>query len=51
MFLHPSVSHSVHCGEGVCVAGGHAWGRGECVAGVAATAAGGMHPTGMYSCF
>ena len=26
-------------------------GRGVCVAGVMATATGGMHPTGMHSCF
>ena len=33
-------------GRGVCMAG---WGA--CVAGEMATAAGGMHPTGMHSCF
>ena len=41
---------------GVCMAGGHAW-QGACMAGGAcmaeemATAADGMHPTGMHSCF
>ena len=33
-------------GKGVCMAGGHA-----CVAVETATAADGMHPTGMHSCF
>ena len=33
-------------GEG----GGHAWRRGACVAGEMATAADGMHPSGMHSC-
>ena len=53
------------CGKGACVAGGmhgrghalqwgmcgkgHVW-QGACVAGEMATAAGGMHPTGMHSC-
>ena len=35
-------------GRGACVVGVH--GRGACVAGEMATAAGGTHPTGMYSC-
>ena len=34
---------------GVCMAGGMCV-RGVCVAGEKATAAGGMHPTGMHSC-
>ena len=58
MFLHLSVSHSVHKGAcvakgGMCVVkGGRAWQKGgACVAGEAATAAGGMHPTGMHSSF
>ena len=53
-------------GRGACMAGavhgrrhawqrGHAWqggmrGRGACVAGELATAAGGTHPSGMHSC-
>ena len=42
--------------QGVCMVGGvhgegHVWwGRG-CVAGEMANAVGGMHPTGMHSCF
>ena len=35
--------------QGECVVGGCAW-QGVCVAGEIATAAGGMHPTGMHSC-
>ena len=66
MFLHLSVSHSVHRGEacmpwevrmpgGVHALGGmHAWGacmpRGTCMAREKATAAG-THPTGMHSCY
>ena len=53
MFLHLSVSHSVHKG-GACVAdGGHAWqggmhGRGACVVGGACVAVGGgMHGRGV----
>ena len=58
MFLHLSVSHSVHreaCvaggmhGRGACVERGM-HGRGACVAGETATAADGTHPTGMNSC-
>ena len=44
-------------GGGVCMAGGHAWlgmclagGGAACVTGETATAADGMHPTGMHSC-
>ena len=55
MFLHLSVSHSVHGRgvKGVCIGRGCAWqgdvhGRGL-HAGEMATEAGGMHPTGMYS--
>ena len=37
---------------GACVAeGGHVWQRGACVAGEAATAASGTHPTGMHACY
>ena len=36
-------------GRGACMAGGCAW-QGECV-GEMATAVGGIHPTGMHSCF
>ena len=34
----------------VCMARGHAWPRG-CVAPKTTTAVGGMHPTGLHSCF
>ena len=42
------------CMVGACVAEGHVWqggmrGRGPCMAGEMATAAGSMHPTGMHS--
>ena len=51
------------CGRGACVAGGHVW-WGACMAGgmhamdtppptpqdTVSQCAGGMHPTGMYSC-
>ena len=42
-------------GRGACVARGCAWqggmcGRGACMSGETATAADGMHPTGMHSC-
>ena len=38
-------------GKGAHIAGGHVWqGGGACVAGETATAADGMHPTGMHSC-
>ena len=38
-------------GGGACMAkGGHAWQIGACVAGETASAADGMHPTGMHSC-
>ena len=44
----------MHWGRGVCMgacmAGGVWWG-GACVAGKMAIAAGGMHPTGMHSCY
>ena len=40
------------CMVGVCMAGGHVWqGRGACMAGEMATAAGSTYPTGMHSCF
>ena len=46
------------CGRGVCMAGSvldggacMAGGRGACVVGEMAIAVGGMHPTGMHSCF
>ena len=64
MFSQASVSHSVHRGEcmaggmhdgAACVVGGvHGRGAsvaGMCVVGETATAADGMHPTGMHSCF
>ena len=38
-----------HAWWGACIAGGDAW-QGACVAGETATAADGMHPTGMHSC-
>ena len=38
------------CGQGACMAGG-VHGQGACMAGEMATAAGGMHPTGMHSCW
>ena len=39
------------CGRrrGACMRGGHVW-RG-CMAGETAIAAGGTHPTGVYSCY
>ena len=42
-------------GVGVCMVGGHAWqggmpGRGVCLAGKTAIAAGSTHPTGMDTC-
>ena len=37
------------CMAGACVVGGM-HGRGACMAGETATAAGSMHPTGMHSC-
>ena len=37
------------CMVGTCMTGGMR-GRGVCVAGETATAAGGTHPTGMHSC-
>ena len=60
MFLHMSVilftggrawqgMGAMH-GRGVCVAGGMHGRRGTYMAGEMATAAGGMHPTGMHSC-
>ena len=58
MFLH--VCESLHWGvsvtetptPGAVEERRHAWrGGGVCVAGETATAAGGTHPTGMYSCF
>ena len=49
-----------HVWQGACMVGGHAWlghawqggmhGRGACVAGETATAAGGMDCTGIHSC-
>ena len=36
-------------GRRACMAGEHAW-QGVCVEGETAIAAGGTHPTGMYSC-
>ena len=36
---------------GVCMAGGHVWLGGACVAGETATAADSTHPTGMHSCY
>ena len=36
--------------RGACVVGWGVHGRGACVAGKTATAADGMHPTGMHSC-
>ena len=72
MFLHVSVSHSIHRGmpaprggaclpEGVPAPVGSALGVGVCSGGVlprgvwrppvTATAAGGMYPTGIHSCF
>ena len=36
---------------GACVAGGHTWRGGTCVAGETATAADGTHPAGMHSCY
>ena len=59
MFLHLSVSHSVHGGGGGCLVLG-AWSRGVCAWSQGgpgrdppemATAAGGTHPTGMHSCY
>ena len=41
------------CGRGACVVGEHAQHgvcMGVCMAGEIATAAGGIHPTGMHSC-
>ena len=37
-------------GKGMCMTGGHA-SQGACMAGKTATAADGMHPTGMHSCY
>ena len=48
MFSQACVKNSVH-GAGACMAWGRAW-PGACVAGETATAADGMHPTGIYSC-
>ena len=39
-----------HAWQGACVAEGGMHGRGPCVAGETAAAAGGTHPTGMHSC-
>ena len=43
------------CGKGACMVGacmvGVMHGMGSCTAGETATAADGMHPTGMYSCY
>ena len=39
-----------HAWQGACVVGGM-HDRGACMAGEMATAAGGIHPTGMHSCF
>ena len=40
------------CGRrGACMAGGHVWHEGACVAGETATAVDGTHPTGMHSCY
>ena len=37
-------------GWGACMVGGVRGREGACLAGDTATAAGGMHPTGMHSC-
>ena len=39
------------CGRGHVWQGGHAWQGGTCMAGEMATAADGMYPTGMHSCY
>ena len=41
MFLHLSVSHSIH--------GGHAWQGVACMTGETATAVDSMHPSGIHS--
>ena len=53
IFLHLTVSHSVHSGGvhgrgGMC-GRGDAW-QGACIAGEMVTEAGGVHPTGMHFC-
>ena len=64
MFIHPSVSHSVHrgvCIQGVCILGGWICGVSASRGGLGrpppsdttgyGQRAGGTHPTGMHSCF
>ena len=59
VFTGVCLSTGGHAWSGVCMAGGAcmaggvcvAGGRGACVAGETATAAGGTHPTGMHYCF